>query len=333
MALARVTYPQAVAGNKNFTVPFPYLSREHITVLVSGVPVAFSWLNQDTVSLEVAPDMGVSVDIVRATARSNLLVTFNDGSVISETDLRLLSQQTFFLVQEADDLARDTQAVAETAAARVDGATTTANQAKSTANTALETANSADSRSTLALNTADTALARAGVAEAAAVSASEDAQAASLSASNANSIAVSMQTTVNALYDDIQLLVGGDLLDFTRNSDNLAELTDPAQARRNIGLGNVDNTSDLDKPVSIATQIALNGKANTNHRHGWSDIDDKPASYPPSAHTHAALNMPNWVVEQVGSEVVFSYAGTRRFKVDSAGNLVVSGNVTAYGAV
>ena len=32
--------------------------------------------------------------------------------------------------------------------------------------------------------------------------------------------------------------------------------------RANIGLGNVDNTSDADKPVSTATQTALNGKAN-----------------------------------------------------------------------
>jgi hypothetical protein len=34
------------------------------------------------------------------------------------------------------------------------------------------------------------------------------------------------------------------------------------QARTNIGLGNVDNTSDANKPVSTATQTALNLKAN-----------------------------------------------------------------------
>lgn len=34
--------------------------------------------------------------------------------------------------------------------------------------------------------------------------------------------------------------------------------------KANIGLGNVDNTSDEDKPVSMATQTALNGKANTS---------------------------------------------------------------------
>ena len=30
-----------------------------------------------------------------------------------------------------------------------------------------------------------------------------------------------------------------------------------------VGLGNVDNTSDLNKPISTATQTALNGKQNT----------------------------------------------------------------------
>lgn len=34
-----------------------------------------------------------------------------------------------------------------------------------------------------------------------------------------------------------------------------------------VGLGNVDNTSDANKPVSSATQTALNGKSDTSHNH------------------------------------------------------------------
>jgi hypothetical protein len=41
----------------------------------------------------------------------------------------------------------------------------------------------------------------------------------------------------------------------------------------------------------------------------------------------------NWTFSQVGTEIVASYNGTRRFKVDASGNAVVSGNVTAYGTV
>lgn len=44
--------------------------------------------------------------------------------------------------------------------------------------------------------------------------------------------------------------------------------------KADIGLGNVDNTSDSSKPVSTATQTALNGKANTSHTHSISDVND-----------------------------------------------------------
>jgi uncharacterized protein (UPF0147 family) len=40
--------------------------------------------------------------------------------------------------------------------------------------------------------------------------------------------------------------------------------TTAAAARTNLGLGNVDNTADANKPISIATQNALDAKANTN---------------------------------------------------------------------
>jgi len=49
---------------------------------------------------------------------------------------------------------------------------------------------------------------------------------------------------------------GGDMF----GAHNLNEITDPAEARGNLGLGEVDNTSDLDKPVSTATQAALDLK-------------------------------------------------------------------------
>lgn len=41
-----------------------------------------------------------------------------------------------------------------------------------------------------------------------------------------------------------------------------------------VGLGNVDNTSDLNKPISAATQLALDGKAESAHTHTVSQITD-----------------------------------------------------------
>jgi hypothetical protein len=58
--------------------------------------------------------------------------------------------------------------------------------------------------------------------------------------------------------------------------DAHANLTNNPHAvtKSQVGLGNVDNTSDLNKPISSATQLALDGKANTSHSHVATDITD-----------------------------------------------------------
>lgn len=48
--------------------------------------------------------------------------------------------------------------------------------------------------------------------------------------------------------------------------------------KADVGLGNVDNTSDASKPISTAMQTALNGKANTTHTHTNTDITSVDAS-------------------------------------------------------
>jgi hypothetical protein len=49
-------------------------------------------------------------------------------------------------------------------------------------------------------------------------------------------------------------------------------------AKADVGLGNADNTSDAAKPVSTATQTALNGKANTSHSHAIADVNSLQAT-------------------------------------------------------
>lgn len=44
--------------------------------------------------------------------------------------------------------------------------------------------------------------------------------------------------------------------------------------KEQIGLGNVDNTSDMNKPISTATQMALDKKADVRHSHTMTDIAD-----------------------------------------------------------
>ena len=69
---------------------------------------------------------------------------------------------------------------------------------------------------------------------------------------------------------------------------------DVTLTKNDVGLGNVDNTTDANKPISSATQTALNAKANSSHTHAISDvtglqtaIDGKAAT----SHTHTASNI------------------------------------------
>jgi hypothetical protein len=46
--------------------------------------------------------------------------------------------------------------------------------------------------------------------------------------------------------------------------------------KADVGLGNVDNTSDLNKPISTATQSALDDKSDVGHTHEWEEILNTP---------------------------------------------------------
>lgn len=61
----------------------------------------------------------------------------------------------------------------------------------------------------------------------------------------------------------------------TNLSSHTTNISNPhAVTKTQVGLGNVDNTSDLNKPISSATQIALDTKANLIHNHLANDITD-----------------------------------------------------------
>ena len=80
----------------------------------------------------------------------------------------------------------------------------------------------------------------------------------------------------------------------------------PTYTANEIGLGNVDNTADADKPISTATQTALEGKADTGHTHTVSDITDMPAyltqETDPTVPAWAkAKNKPTYTADEVGA--------------------------------
>jgi hypothetical protein len=75
--------------------------------------------------------------------------------------------------------------------------------------------------------------------------------------------------------------VAADVTDFTTAAAAAAPVQSVAGrtgtvtlAKADVGLSNVDNTSDLSKPISTAAQTALDGKAALSHTHTASQVTD-----------------------------------------------------------
>lgn len=60
---------------------------------------------------------------------------------------------------------------------------------------------------------------------------------------------------------------------------------------------------------------------------------DRTLTLPDNSGTLFASNSSGWSLTPSGSTLYISYGATNIGKIDSSGNLTVSGNVTAYGTV
>lgn len=108
--------------------------------------------------------------------------------------------------------------------------------------------------------------------------------------------------------------------------------------KADVGLGNVDNTSDLNKPISTATQNALNGKANSSHTHDdryytETEINDKLNGKANSSHTHTKsqiTDMPTSLKNPTALTVQFN--GTTNKTYDGSSAQTVNITPSAIGA-
>lgn len=104
MALSKVQY-NGDGVQTDFPVAFPYLKKDHIKVTVNGSDVSFTWPSDSTVRVSPAPANGTIVEVNRDTPNDARLVDFVNGSTLSADQLDRDSNQIFFIVQEAFDLA------------------------------------------------------------------------------------------------------------------------------------------------------------------------------------------------------------------------------------
>lgn len=105
MAYSYVQY-NGTGAQVLFVVSFPYLLKSHVHVKVGGVETtAFVWVSATSIQLTVAPVLGVlNVDIRRSTPLDAPLVIYADGGAEFGSDLNTSFLQTFYAMQELQEL-------------------------------------------------------------------------------------------------------------------------------------------------------------------------------------------------------------------------------------
>jgi len=213
MALSYVTYT-ANGSTNQFDITFSYIDRTHIKVFVDNVEdTSFTFINDTRIQTSSMPANAAVVKIDRDTPTSARLVDFQDGSVLTETDLDKSANQNFFISQEtvdevADKLGLDnsnlwdadnkriinlaTPTSANDAATKdyidtqTTSAATSATNSANSATAAASSATSAASSATSATSSASTATTKASEASTSATNAASSATAAASSASTAS---------------------------------------------------------------------------------------------------------------------------------------------------
>ena len=122
--------------------------------------------------------------------------------------------------------------------------------------------------------------------------------------------------------------------DSTAAGRTLLTAVDSAAQRTALALGNVDNTSDVNKPVSSATQTALNGKANTTHGHIIGDVTGLQTALDGKAaliHTHAIGDLSGVSITSPANDEVLAFessSGLWKNKTASSGGITNGQSIT-----
>lgn len=222
-----------------------------------------------------------------------------------------------------------------TAVNTANAAATTANSAATDAATALSTANSAASAATTAVSTANAATTTANSADTKATTALansavavSDAAAAVATANAADTKATAADTKATDALAQVEAAVSGSVVSFNGRAGAVVPQAGDYN-KTQVGLANVDNTTDADKPVSNATQTALNTKANAADvadslatKADTTTVNNALATKADVGHGHALGDLPNTVVNTTGVQTLTNKT-LEGATVD--GNIAISG--------
>lgn len=190
-----------------------------------------------------------------ASAAAGLAQVAAENANTAAQDALQSAQASEALALQASTEAGTATSLAQSAVA----ASTTANQ---TAGAAVATANQADGTANSAVAVATEALTKASAAEVSAGNAVSTANAAASTAGSAASDAAQAIATANEAKDLIDEAVAGGVSSFNGRAGPVLPLAGDYD-KAMVGLPAVDNTSDMDKPISTAVANALSGKAST----------------------------------------------------------------------
>jgi hypothetical protein len=207
-------------GNTNqFDITFSYIDSTHVKVFVNNVEdTNFTFVTTTRIQTSSTPTNGQVVKIERQTPTNARLVDFQDGSVLTETDLDKSANQNFFIVQEnvddiADKLGKNNSGIFDGDNTRITNVAdptadsdvvtksflvTSENNAASSATAAASSATAAASSATSASSSASTATTKASEASTSATSASTSASTATTKASEASTSASNAASSATA---------------------------------------------------------------------------------------------------------------------------------------
>ena len=97
-----IVYPSQTGSVTDYSIPFDYLSQDHVKVTLDGVATtSFSFLSTSMIRMDSAPTGDLR--IYRQTPTDTSLVTWTDGSILLDDDLNLGNLQTLYVAEELED--------------------------------------------------------------------------------------------------------------------------------------------------------------------------------------------------------------------------------------